>query len=77
MCASSNGSTELVSNLLLNGASPKTKDKWGCRPLHCAVPAGNLGAVRLLLKAGASPNSRRRVGKGKENTDGTAFTEIS
>ncbi|CAN0522368.1 unnamed protein product, partial [Ectocarpus sp. 8 AP-2014] len=63
MCASSNGSTELVSNLLLNGASPKAKDNWGCRPLHRAVPTGNLGAIRLLLKAGASPNSRRRVGK--------------
>lgn len=77
MCAASEGSSELVSNLLLNGASPKAKDKWGCRPLHCAVPAGNLGAVRLLLKAGASPNSRRRVSKGKEIADGTTFMETS
>ncbi len=54
-----------MNNLLLSGACARAKNKSGSRPLHYAVIEGHLGVVKLLLKAGASPDSRRKVGDEK------------
>lgn len=61
MRATADGRPELVNNLLLSGALANAKNKSGNRPLHYAVKGGHLGVVKLLLKAGASPSSRRKV----------------
>lgn len=61
MRATKDSRPELVNNLLLSGASAVAKNKKGSRPLHVAVQEGHLGVVKLLLKAGASPSSRRKV----------------
>lgn len=42
--------------LLQAGASVQTHDKDGWAPVHLAAEAGNLGALQLLLSAGADPN---------------------
>lgn len=61
MRATADGRPELVNNLLLSGALANAKTKSGDRPLHHAVKGGHLGVVKLLLKAGAAPSSRRKV----------------
>lgn len=63
MRATADGRPELVNNLLLNGACVNAKNKAGNRPLHYAVLEGHLGVVKLLLKAGASPSTRSKVGE--------------
>lgn len=41
--------------------SPKLSWRIALRPLHYAVKNGHLDVIKVLLKAGASPSSRRKV----------------
>ncbi|PWW74643.1 ankyrin, partial [Tuber magnatum] len=44
------------------GMSVDIHENYGNTPLHCAVFFGQEDTVRLLLRAGANPNARNRVG---------------
>ncbi|KAM0720979.1 hypothetical protein Q7P37_003264 [Cladosporium fusiforme] len=67
LCAQSGASTALMPVLLgqadgdgvvvssAHAASPHSRDADGNTPLHHASAAGNLGALRILLAAGANP----------------------
>jgi ankyrin repeat protein len=44
--------------LLVNGAQPNVKDRFGMTPLHMAAQAGMVALVEELLARGADPNAR-------------------
>lgn len=51
------GRREVVELLLANGASIQACDEGGLHPLHNSCSFGHADVVRLLLEAGASPNT--------------------
>lgn len=56
------GDHELVSGLLLSGASPNTTDRLGDTPLHDAIKR-NSGKIVLLLASRAEVNAANRRGR--------------
>lgn len=54
--AARNGSRELVSYLLSQGADVNCSCCWGMTPLHIATGKGDLEVVRMLIAAGADVN---------------------
>ena len=61
--AASGGHRELVLQLLVLGADPDARDRFGCTPLHLAAELGREETVRVLLDAGADVQARSRNGK--------------
>ncbi|MEO8308902.1 MAG: ankyrin repeat domain-containing protein [Pseudomonadota bacterium] len=49
--------TDLARQLLRAGAKADLANRYGVRPVHVAISNGDLTLVRLLLEAGADPNS--------------------
>lgn len=63
-CAALHGHDNVVIDLLLNGADKEAEDDEGSRPLHLAVEGGHKEVLKLLLRAGASPDCEmRRTGR--------------
>ena len=54
--------SHFVSELLTRGAAPNLCDVDGRTPLDLAVASGNVGAIRLLLEAGAGTKTKNRWG---------------
>ena len=52
---------EILKLLLAFGSDPNQHGVNDYTPLHMAVAENNLGAVELLLKAGADPRPRTRI----------------
>lgn len=60
-CATSHG---MVARLIQHGADMEVKAPWDeSMPLHWFAAAGNLGAARALLEAGADPNAEDASGR--------------
>lgn len=60
--AATEGSVEIVEELLSHGAIVDARSKSGLTPLHQAARKGNLGIVKLLLEKQADVNAVDRAG---------------
>jgi ankyrin repeat protein len=57
-----NGHTDVVRILLVSGANPNARNKYGWTPLMWAAGQGYNDIVRALIASGARPNLQDRNG---------------
>ncbi|KAI1729639.1 ankyrin repeats (many copies) domain-containing protein [Ditylenchus destructor] len=69
--AAEQGLSDVVTELIRQGANVHTKDATGATPLHYAAEHGHLDTIRALILEGADVNERSGNSRGRFYAGGT------